>query len=334
MKQERNALFDIARGLGILLIFWAHCGIWGPLGVLLPFVIVFHVPLFFFISGYFLKEDKPWKEYFSGKAKRLLKPYYIWGALALGVYLMLPLTEDSLGIEQQLLYYISGTRYSTYIFTGALWFLTALFSTSVLGFFVAKQSIKIQVLISSICILVCTFFGLVSILKGESLLLPMNFDAALFMLPIYLLGKNYNRIKNYLSFKWSRFIIALILLIGSVVLTYILTHGNTISYHKGYYGFAPISLMATLSGIYVVWNVAVYINDKVGDGIKSKLSWIGVNSMTFYIIHQQFILHPMNSLDILVSIPILDGIIRFLVCIIVSYFFTLFANKYLKWSLK
>lgn len=336
MNQERNVLFDIARGLGILLIFWAHCGIWGPLGVLLPFVIVFHVPLFFFISGYFLKEDKPWKEYLSGKAKRLLKPYYIWGTLALGVYILVTPMDNGthLPISKQILLYVFGTRHSSYIFTGALWFLTALFSTSILGYFAARQSIKGQVIISIICIFISTLFGLKSIIWGGNILLPMNLDAAIFMLPIYLLGKNYNLISKYLSFTKKRLIISVIIFISVVIITYIYTPGHTISYHKGQYGFAPLSLMATLSGIYVVWNVAIYINDKVGDGVKSKLSWIGVNSMTFYIIHQQFILHPMNSLDILVNIPVLDGIIRFLICIIVSYFFTLFANKYLKWTLK
>ena len=36
------------------------------------------------------------------------------------------------------------------------------------------------------------------------------------------------------------------------------TPGKTISYHKGQYGFAPLSMLATLSGIYIVWTIVTY----------------------------------------------------------------------------
>lgn len=258
------------------------------------------------------------------------------GGVALFVYLLvLPNNGDiTPTLNKQLLYYLVGMRCPSYIFTGALWFLTALFSTSIMGYYAAKYSIKVQILVSVLCTSICTFIGLKSIIWGGGEILPMNLDAAIFMLPIYLLGKNYNLISQYLSFSRKRLIISFLVLISVVAVTYLFTPGQTISYHKGQYGFAPLSLLATLSGIYIMWNLAVYINNLEGNKLKFIFSWIGANSMTFYIIHQQFILHPLNSLNLLVSIPVFHGIIRFVICLVVSYSFTLFANKYMKWSFK
>lgn len=51
MDKDRNVLFDIAKGIGIVLIVAGHARI-----PILTFLSLFHVPLFFIISGYFIKD--------------------------------------------------------------------------------------------------------------------------------------------------------------------------------------------------------------------------------------------------------------------------------------
>ena len=52
-SNKRIEIFDIAKGIAIILVVIAHLGIpefWRK------FIFLFHMPFFFFIAGYFFKE--------------------------------------------------------------------------------------------------------------------------------------------------------------------------------------------------------------------------------------------------------------------------------------
>lgn len=67
---ERDETFDVLKGLAILLVIIGHCEI----GALHSFIYSFHVPLFFFVSGYFLKQ-RPVRDEVRLNFKRLIIPY-------------------------------------------------------------------------------------------------------------------------------------------------------------------------------------------------------------------------------------------------------------------
>lgn len=67
---ERDETFDVLKGLAILFVITGHCEI----GVLYSFIHSFHMPLFFFISGFFLRL-RPLREEISLSFKRLIVPY-------------------------------------------------------------------------------------------------------------------------------------------------------------------------------------------------------------------------------------------------------------------
>ena len=55
INSNRIEAFDIAKGLGILIMVMGHTGF----GTTFDKIIhTFHMPLFFFISGYFYRPDK------------------------------------------------------------------------------------------------------------------------------------------------------------------------------------------------------------------------------------------------------------------------------------
>ena len=67
---ERDETFDILKGIAIILVLIGHTD-FGPFRA---FIYSFHMPLFFFIAGYFLKK-RPLQTEIYLSAKRLLIPY-------------------------------------------------------------------------------------------------------------------------------------------------------------------------------------------------------------------------------------------------------------------
>lgn len=67
---ERDETFDVLKGIAIILVIVGHTD-FGPFRA---FIYSFHMPLFFFIAGYFLKK-RPLQTELCLSAKRLLIPY-------------------------------------------------------------------------------------------------------------------------------------------------------------------------------------------------------------------------------------------------------------------
>src|SRR5829696_4262817 len=73
---KRIEYIDIARGICILLVVMGH----NDFAVVSPFVYKviysFHMPLFFFLSGYFLNIRPGFWAFFKKRFNSLLKPYF------------------------------------------------------------------------------------------------------------------------------------------------------------------------------------------------------------------------------------------------------------------
>ena len=80
----RNAVVDSYKGIGIFLMMMGHIGFGGFVD---HTIHAFHMPMFFFVSGFLFKEtaDRPLKAIFSRKMRSLLVPYFLFG---LGHYLL------------------------------------------------------------------------------------------------------------------------------------------------------------------------------------------------------------------------------------------------------
>ena len=77
MSSNRNRYIDIAKGIGILLVALAHADI----SIFAPyahrFIYSFHMPLFFFLSGYFLSTKLSFRETLAKRFHTILKPYFV-----------------------------------------------------------------------------------------------------------------------------------------------------------------------------------------------------------------------------------------------------------------
>ena len=79
LKKERVKWIDCVKCLGIWAIYLGHFG--NKAGIFYPFVFMYHVPLFFFISGCMeCYSTDTFLKYAIKKVKRILVPFYIFAA--------------------------------------------------------------------------------------------------------------------------------------------------------------------------------------------------------------------------------------------------------------
>lgn len=128
---KRIDYIDIARGLGILLVVMGH----NDFGYISPFaykvIYSFHMPLFFFLSGYFLNASIPFFDYFKKRFSSLLKPYLF--TIFLIYFLNVSFEKMSFQTAlQRIVKSLYGTGY--YIDWVQLWFLPHLFVVSLFAF--------------------------------------------------------------------------------------------------------------------------------------------------------------------------------------------------------
>lgn len=117
--RERNPVFDMMKGLAIFLMVLGHCQIHE---VLFHIIYLFHIPMFFIVSGYFYT-PKDWKTCCKTDLRRLILPYLIFAAIVLLKFLI-----DAFRLQD----FSVPVRFGKSILTGdfgigPIWFLLALF---------------------------------------------------------------------------------------------------------------------------------------------------------------------------------------------------------------
>ena len=86
MEKERIEWVDILKFLGIFAIYLGHLG--SIPNNIRNFVFNYHVPLFFFISGFFNKriEVKEYIFYVKNSFKKYMYPYYFFALIIYSIY--------------------------------------------------------------------------------------------------------------------------------------------------------------------------------------------------------------------------------------------------------
>lgn len=130
MGKNRLRYVDIAKGIAMICIILGHLGN----SYINRVVFTFHVPLFFFITGFFTNSKRPTKEFIKVKFRTLIVPYM----LTCIVIILLGTLEglisgDAISVFMRWSYaslYGAGDSYTTPFYIpaiGALWFLLATF---------------------------------------------------------------------------------------------------------------------------------------------------------------------------------------------------------------
>lgn len=215
---DRNKKFDIARGIGILLITLGHCKV--P-AVLNHYIYAFHVPLFFVIAGCIFDCGKyrnpsvSMKMVAIKKAKSYLLPYCVMYAINTMIIAFSWQGLNIFGFVSNILHYFVWMLASTEVFPHCepLWFLPCLYLAYIIFFVIMRKNSKFIYCIS-VPILACLYWLKASI---DSSLFYWHADVALlgasFMLIGYYIEHSKVR-KKTCQDKRAIIVISLSLLIG------------------------------------------------------------------------------------------------------------------------
>ncbi len=183
MKNKRYDWVDVLKFLGIFYIFVGHFG-WNS-GKFYYFVFQFHVPLFFFASGFFFKQEKKFKKFAWEKFISIMIPYFVFSF----IHLFLIAINNSYSMGTCLDWSISivkGIRNT--LPAGGIWFLPCLYLTQLFYFILIKLFKKKKfVFVVSLILYYFALYGL----KNNPLVLPSmfwNFDTALLYLVYFTIG--------------------------------------------------------------------------------------------------------------------------------------------------
>lgn len=160
----RLQFIDNMKCIGIVLVIFGHLTI--PQG-LSHWIYLFHMPLFFVISGYLFSDKKleaPLKDFAKKSALKYLVPYALFGGIQVAYFALKSAAAnepDSPAVRTMILEFLTG-QYSIF------WFLSSLFLAAVI-FFAARRMMGLKAVFALSAILV--------------LLLPLTFGSEWFPIP-------------------------------------------------------------------------------------------------------------------------------------------------------
>ena len=284
INNNRFDTIDVAKGIGMLLVIWAHILVEGPFNW---FIYIFHMPLFFYISGMLYTPEKYKKVgiLLSRRLRTLIIPYVIYSCITWLVWY-----GYSLISHQKVDSYYS-PLFQTVIAQGSggflvhnvpLWFVTCLFVVEIAYFYINKiRDIRIKALIE-----VFTFFPFT--------LLPWSIEVACATMIYYGLGnilKSYTK-RVFTKLKQSRIVIRFAIIAVLFLITFICSlRTKHISYGSDRLGDRPVELyVGAFAGIAFILLISALIANitsslKVIDGIISYVKWIGRYSFRFMAVH-------------------------------------------------
>ena len=294
-KTERIRYIDIYKGFGILLMIMGHVKFGQRFDL---YIHAFHMPMFFFISG-FLFQYKDFKKLISRKFISLIVPYFIFGIFNLIMcILLIPNFKIIRYLEKMFMF----NNYQCLDITGALWFLTCLFFANIIFFLIIKCfGDKWSLLI---CILSVGFIYFTKIK------LPLSIDSAIYMLPVFYTGYQFKTISDKLANVKNK--------IDVVLGTFILVIFSFILFKNGYVNLRTNEysniLMFYINAICM--SIGIYYFSKFIKNIKisSVLEYCGKYSLYFLCLNQ-LIIFILKKINMVGNISILIATIFILVLI-------------------
>ncbi|MUH38098.1 hypothetical protein D9O36_19775 [Zobellia amurskyensis] len=339
-NSNRIDYLDFVRGGAIFLVLLHHSGI------LQPYILAFHMPIFFVLSGYILnmKEGKQerFSVYFKKRFNRLVIPYLLFELLNLVTAMVFHNTFKIMGLGEvyhveigyairDILLCIESSHYIGV--TNLFWFLPCLFVADLFIWFIDRLLRKIsphRTDFSFQYLVVFAIFVAVSFLLSESIdfRLPFTLDTSSMATAFIALGyasrglidKFYNQNMYYQAAYVLIGVLGIVFAVemnSGLFLMFINEYGN--------YFYA---IVGALSGTLFFFNF-IFLFEKILP--KKALIFLSINSLIFYPIHLDIlafigkVFSYLNTSKIEWSLPYLNAIITMLIIIPCIYL----VNRYL-----
>lgn len=284
---KRNKVLDIIRAFGIILVVLGHC----TSNLLLKrFIYIFHLPLFFLLSGYLYNEKsskEPWS-FVGNKMKKFAKLYILYGSflvifhnvfLAMGVFdsnqIGYNINTTIVGIFNSFLFQ------SNELFSAAMWFIPVLLVSMIIYNFITYYTMNCKnnkEIKRTILVFLITLLGLYFARRNNNV--GLQYQTSLIVLPFIHLGQ---MIKLYFKDKLKPNVIAsIIILIVTFICLNVFKGDVELSENLVWNPILFYGLASLL--IYVVYVISYYI-EKYSKKVTSILSYIGANTFQIMCLH-------------------------------------------------
>lgn len=205
LKGYRDCTIDNIKGVGILLVVLGHLSL--PEDIRM-WIYSFHMPLFTFISGVFIKKYSTANLW--SKINRLLVPFFFYSFLSwMGYTLLVYIYHPELLIKQlwKGVYMLAGSGQNAISLYGngniTMWFLSFLFVVCCFYWFFDR--FKIQV-IGVGCMMSLAYFSAIFHMN-----LPANLDTVFLLFPFFYLGTFYKNLHSvWLSVSSRKYLLILL----------------------------------------------------------------------------------------------------------------------------
>lgn len=208
MQTKRITWIDMAKGYGMLAVLIGHLVQGGLLG---NFVYSFHLPLFFFLSGYLFNGSVGFGTFLKKKAKSILLPYFSLGIFIVFFSVYYPYLFEHKYHTPEMFRYMLGQHFLAFLFQyryGTVWYLAVLLCINLMMYFIVKIPKK---WIQAIVVVALMIFGLYRYLVLHGREMFWNFDAALttsiFFWVGYVLKKNEEKLRKVLEWKYRAILV-------------------------------------------------------------------------------------------------------------------------------
>lgn len=265
VNKSRIPIFDALKGAAILLMIVNHVQLEGAwLGSLIG---VFHMPLFFLVSGWLYKA-RSLKETIKNLSRKILLPYLV---TCLVIFAIIGLTTGNIEWGLSILWGNSKPLSRTITGIGPLWFLTAYFCTMLL----ANILFKIPSVLYRWIILIVLFSFSVILVDKTRILLPFGVTTAVGGAIFLFAGMELKEFPMF--FKNKR-----VLWLGITVWLICVIFGRcAMAWH-----IYKLNLLQVIGGIYGTYVCYLFIRQlKDSSYIFKALSFIGLNSLSILCIH-------------------------------------------------
>jgi fucose 4-O-acetylase-like acetyltransferase len=334
MSKSRLAYIDIARGIGIMLVVLGHTLAEANYHVqnsnvlfLGQLIYSFHMPLFFFLSGMFFKPEMRFLDMLKRRFDSILKPYLFTLFL---VYFVSVFYDKNLGLStavSRIIKALYGNSYYIELYWSQLWFLPALFATSLFafGFYAIFKRLPVWAMFTGLLLtlvvgiltfnwfmpLKLSFFGNNLELSG----LPFSLDLVLVCGFFFLLGREvYERVPMQVFSPLWVLIGSAVVLVGLNLIYPAILNLNTREYDS-----PLVNTLEALAGIVFVLSLSLWI-EKWGGWASRAFQYYGKISLIVLIFHLPVQFHLGRKLASMMGDSIYGYLIAFPFALLIPIF--------------
>lgn len=275
---DRKAWVDISKGIAILLVIFEH-SLLDSDWLLARVILIFHMPFFFFISGYCFNIKGTSHEVVVAYIRRTilntLRIVGIIGLVSFPFYTMKSFLKGELTIEliaTNFCNYIYGNSIQGHAFGGGYWFIVTLMWCKIIFAILKKYDMKIR---ATIIIALMILGPLTNFHKYA--LLPLSMDNITFALIFYMAGEYIKEAEaKECCIQGMKYRKISIVILGLVVILCAYYNCGPVLMYKNIYGIYPLFYLGAFAGIFGICQVSHCIDSSNNcKGLRQLFTYFG-----------------------------------------------------------